>query len=125
MVGVAVRGTDQNLVAVGNRDLLEALDQLREEGVGNVLDDDAEQAAAAGDQGARVGIGEVVQLPDGLPNALGKPFADGGGTIDGSGDSGDGYLGQGGDGTDVGRLGDYFARSFSSHGPILNADKKV
>jgi hypothetical protein len=44
---VAVGGADQNLVAVGHGDLFKALDQLREEGVGDVFDDDAENAAAA------------------------------------------------------------------------------
>ena len=58
---IAVGGADQNLVAVRHRDFFEALDQLGEEGIGDVFDNDAEQAAAAGDQGARVGVGKVVQ----------------------------------------------------------------
>ena len=74
--GVAVRGTDQNLVSVGHRDLFKALDQLREEGVGDVFNNDAENAAAARDQGARMGVGKVIQLLDGLPDALGQPVAD-------------------------------------------------
>ena len=117
--GIAVGGTDQDLVAVGDGDLFKALDQLREEGVGDVFNDDAEEAAAAGDQGARVGVGEVVELLDGLPNALGEPFADQRGAVDGSGDGGDGDLGQSGDGADVGRLGGALAGCFSSHEPIL------
>jgi hypothetical protein len=67
---VAVGGADQNLVATGDGDLFKALDQLRKEGVGDVLNDDAEEAAAAGDEGARMGVGKVVELLDRLPDAL-------------------------------------------------------
>ncbi len=47
---IAVGGADQNLVAVGHGDLFEALDQFGEERIGDVFNDDAEEAAAAGDQ---------------------------------------------------------------------------
>ena len=57
---VTVRAADQDLVSVGDGDLFKALDQFGKEGVGDVFDDDAEEAAAAGDQGARMGVGEVV-----------------------------------------------------------------
>jgi hypothetical protein len=39
---VAVRRADQNLVSVRHGDLFKALDQLREEGVGNVFNNDAQ-----------------------------------------------------------------------------------
>ena len=100
---VAVGGADQNLVAVSDGDLFKALDQLGEKRIGDVLDDDPEQAAAAGDQGARVGVGKVIELLDGLPDALGETFADQRRTIDGSGDCGDGNLCQGGNGANVGQ----------------------
>ena len=74
--GIAVGGTDEDFVSVGDGDLFEALDQLGKEGVGDVFNDDAEEAAAAGNQGARMGVGEVIQLLDGLPDALGEAFAD-------------------------------------------------
>jgi hypothetical protein len=82
--GVDVGGTDQNFIAVGDGDLFEAGDEFREEGVGDVFDDDAEDAAAPGDQAARVGVGEVVQLLDGLPDALGELLADSGRGVDGA-----------------------------------------
>ena len=117
--GIAVGGADEDLVAVGDGDLFKALDELGEEGVGDVFNDDAEEAAAAGDEGARVGVGEVIELLDGLPDALGEAFADQRRAVDGAGDSGDGDLGQGGDGADVGRLGGGLAGCFSRHEPIL------
>ena len=55
---VAVRGADQDLVAVGDRDLFKALDQLGKEGVGDVFNDDAEEPAAAGDQACAHGCWE-------------------------------------------------------------------
>ena len=41
-VGIAVRGADQNFVAVGDGDLLKTLNQLREEGVCNIFNDDSQ-----------------------------------------------------------------------------------
>jgi hypothetical protein len=70
---VAVRAADQNFISVGDRDLFKALDQLGEEGVGNVFNDDAQQAAVAGNKGARMGIGKIIQLVNRLPNALLQP----------------------------------------------------
>ena len=113
--GIAVGRADQNLVAVGDGDLFEALDQFREERIGDVFNDDAEKAAAAGDQGARVGVGKVVQLLDRLPNALGELFADDGRAVDGARNRGDGNLGQCGHGPNVGRFVGAFATCFSSH----------
>ena len=117
--GIAVGRADQNLVAVGDGDLFKALNEFGKEGVGDVFNDDAEEAAAAGDEGAGVGVGEVIQLLDGLPDALGEALADQRRAVDGSGDGGDGDLGQGRDGTDVGRFGRSLAGGFSRHEPIL------
>src|ERR1700722_6454477 len=73
--GVAVCGTDENLVSASNGDFFEALDQLRKEGIGNVLDDDAQKAAASGDKGARVRVGQIVELLDRLPDTFAETFA--------------------------------------------------
>ena len=116
--GVAIRGADQNLVPVGDRDLLKALDQLWEKGVGNVFNNDPEKTAAARDQGARVGVGKVIQLLDRLPDPLGQPVADHRRAVNGSGDGGDGNLRQGCDGADIGRLPDCLAGTFSNHEPF-------
>src|ERR1039458_9262025 len=62
--GIAVGGADENFVAMGNCDLLKALDQLREEGIVNVFNDDSKEPTAARHQAARVGVGKVVQLLD-------------------------------------------------------------
>ncbi len=61
---------------MGDGDLFKALDELGEEWIGDVFDDDAEDAAATGDQAARMGVGKVLELLDGLPDALAEPFAD-------------------------------------------------
>jgi len=42
---IAVGGTDQDLVAVGHGDFFEVLDELGEEGIGNVFNNDAKNAA--------------------------------------------------------------------------------
>ena len=104
--------------------LFEALDEFGEEWVGDVFNDDAEEAAAAGDKGARVGVGEVVELLDRLPDALGELLAYDGRAIDGAGDGGDGDLGQRGHGPNVGRLVGAFASCFSSHVQILSDSRK-
>ena len=69
---------------MGDGDLFEALNEFGKEGVGDVFNDDAEEAAAAGDERAGMGVWEVVQLLDGLPDALGEAFADERRAIDGS-----------------------------------------
>jgi len=58
MTGLLLEEADQNLVAVGHGHFLEALDQLREEGIGNVFNNDAEKAAAARNQGCARGCWE-------------------------------------------------------------------
>src|SRR5665213_2950581 len=61
-LGFVVGGADEDLVAVGYGDLLELLDEFGEEGVGNFGDDEAEEFAFAGDEGAGLGVGEVVEV---------------------------------------------------------------
>ena len=61
---------------MGDCDFFKALNEFREEGVGDVFNDDAEEAASAGDEGAGVGVRKVIQLLDGLPDALGEALAD-------------------------------------------------
>ena len=101
---IAVGGTDQDFVAVGYGNLFEALDQLREERIGDVLNDDAEEAAAPGDERARMGVGEIIQLLDRLPDTLGELLTYDGRAIDGARDGGDGDFGQCGYSPNVGRF---------------------
>ena len=117
--GVAVGGADENLIAARDGDLFKALDQLREEWIGDVFDDDAENAAAAGDQRAGMGVGQIVELLDGLPDALVEAFADQRRAVHGSGDRGDGDLGYGGNSANVGEFAGGLAFGFARHEPIL------
>ena len=116
---VAIRGTDQDLVSVGDRDLFKTLDQFGEERVGNVFNDDAEKTAATGNEGARLGIWKVIQLLDRLPDTLGKTLPHCRRAADRSRDGGDGDLCEGCDGAYIRRLDNCFARSFSNHEPFL------
>src|ERR1035437_3878511 len=116
---VAVGGTYQDFVSVSHSDLFEILNEVREEGIADVFNDDAEEAAAAGDERARMSVWEVIQLLDGLPDTLGKTLADQWRTVDGSGDSGYGDLGNGGDGANVRRFHGRLAGYFSRHVRIL------
>src|ERR1039457_4011669 len=116
---VAIRGTDQYLVSVSDSHHFKNLNQVGEEGVGNVLNDDAEKTAAAGNQGARVGIWKVIQLLDRLPDSLGKLLSHSRRAVDRSRDGGDGDLCEGCDGAYVGRLDNCPALSFSNHEPFL------
>ncbi len=117
--GIAVGGADQDFIAVGHGDLFKALDELGEEGIGDVFDDDAEDAAAPGDQAARMGVGEVLELIDGLPDPLGQTFADCRRAVDGAGDGGDGDLGECGNGADIRGLRGGVALCFSNHEKVL------
>ena len=72
-------------------------------------------AAAPRDQAACMGVGEVVQLLDGLPNPLRKLLAHRRRAVDGAGDGGDRHLGEGCHGADIGLAGNGCAASFSAH----------
>ena len=61
---------------MGDCDLFEVLNQLREKGIRDVLDDDPEDTASTRHEAARMGIGKIIQLFDGLPYTLGEPVAD-------------------------------------------------
>ena len=99
--GIVVGGADEDLVAVFDGDIFKSLDQLGEERIGDFGDDKAEELAAARDQGAGLGVGEVVEFVDHLPDALGDLGVDGGDVVDGAGDGRDGDIGCAGDGADV------------------------
>ena len=99
--GIVVGGADKYLVAVLDGDILEALDEFREEGIGDLGDDEAEDPTASRDEGSRLTIGEVVEFVDDVPDSLGDLRIDGSDPIDGSGDGGDGDIGETGDGADV------------------------
>ncbi len=66
-----------------------------------------------------MGIGKVIQMLNGLPDALLQAIADGRRAVDGSGDCGNGDLRKGGDGANIGCLGGCLARSFSNHEQVL------
>jgi hypothetical protein len=82
--GLIVGGADEDLVSARDGDLLELLDQFGEEGIGDFGDDEAEQTALAGDEGAGLGVGEVIELGDGLPDASGQGRVHGRDVIDGA-----------------------------------------
>ncbi len=116
---VAVRRAHQDLVAVGHRHFLKALDQLRKERVRDVLHNDAEQPAAPRDKTAGVGVRKVIQLLNRLPNALAQTVAHGGRAVDGARDRGDRNLGQRRYSSNVRRLRNGLAGSFTGHANIL------
>jgi hypothetical protein len=100
-LGVVVGGADEDLVAVLDGDIFKALDEFGEEGVGDLGDDETEEAAAAGDEGAGLSVGEVVELVDDLPYAFGDFGIDGYDVIDGARDGGNGDVGSASNGADV------------------------
>jgi len=93
-LGLVIGRANENLVAARDGDLFELLDEFGEEGVGDFGDDEAEQPAFAGDEGAGLGVGKVVEIGNGFPDAGGEDGVDGGDVIDGAGDGGDGNAGE-------------------------------
>ena len=89
-VGVVVGRTDQDLVAVLNGDVFEALKEFGKEGVGDLGDDEAEYLAASGDESSSLGVGEVVEFADDVPHAFGQGWVHRGDAVDGAGDRCDG-----------------------------------
>jgi hypothetical protein len=81
---IAVRGTDQDLVAMRHCNLFETLDQFRKEWICNVLDNDSQKAAAARNQRARVSVRKIIQMFNCLPHAFRQPFTHYRRTVDGS-----------------------------------------
>src|SRR5579859_3624375 len=84
LVGFAVGGADQDLVAASDGDFFEAGNELREEGIGNVFNNDPKNTAPPRYQAPRMGVGEVIELFDGLPDALRQFLADRGRLVDGA-----------------------------------------
>ena len=78
-------------------DLFELLDELGEEGVGDLGDDEAEEPALAGDERTGLGVGKVVEFVDRFPDARGECGIDRWHVVDGAGDGGDGDSGMRGD----------------------------
>ena len=103
-LGVVVGGAHEDFVAVLDGDIFKALNQFGKEGIGDFGDEQAEEAAAAGDEGAGLGVGDVVELANHLPDALCHFSVDGAYTVHGARDGGDGDIGQAGDGANVGLL---------------------
>ena len=92
---------------MSNCNLFKALDQFREEGIGDVLNNDAEETAVPGNQSARMGVGKVIQMLNGLPDAFRQPVADHRGVVDGSGNRGDRYFRERGNGAYIWCLGSF------------------
>ena len=98
---VVVGGADQDLVAILDGDIFESLNEFREEWIGDFRNDQAKEPGAPGDQRPRLAIGEIIQLADGLPHALGHLGIHGRHVIDGAGNSGDGHIGPLGHGANI------------------------
>src|SRR6185312_5800680 len=93
---------------------------------GDVLDDDPKEATASGNQRPGLSIGQVAELMDCLPYALGQFLADHRRAVDGARNGGDGNPGQRGDAAYVRTSSGWFAGCFSRHEAVpksdLNAD---
>ena len=111
-LGLVVCGTDEDLVSVGDGDLFELLDEFGEERIGNLRDDEAEQFAFAGDERSGLGVGEIVELGDGLPDTCSEDGIDCRDVVDGAGYGRDGDAGAGCYATNVGLSGSGWVRSF-------------
>src|ERR1700733_8705919 len=82
--GVVDRRGQQNLVAMLNRNLLECLNDLGEEWIGDFRDDQTEDSASSGDQRPGLGIRVVSQFIDYFPHAPGQLGIYGRNAIDGA-----------------------------------------
>lgn len=109
-LGVVVGGADEEFVAVLDGGTLKALDELGEKRVGDVGDKEADETGATGDEGACLGVWEVVEIADGLVDASGKHRVHGGDLIDGARNSRDRDTGSFGDIADV----EAFGRSYGA-----------
>ena len=76
-------------------------------------------AASTRNQAPGVGVGEVIQLLDGLPYPLHEPVGNRRRAVDGTRDGGYRNLRKSSDGADVWRLGDGFPGSSACHVHIL------
>jgi hypothetical protein len=78
-----------DFVTARDSDVFEFLNEFGEKGVGNFRDDEAEEAALAGDEGAGLGVGEIVEFGNGFPDTGGEDGVYGRDMIDGARDGGD------------------------------------
>ncbi len=86
--GVVPGVGDEDFLSVAHGDIFKAPDELREEGIGDVGDDEAVEVAASGAEGAGVCVGVVVEFFNGSADARGGDVADFVGAIDGTRDGG-------------------------------------
>ena len=91
--GFVVRGADEDLVALLDGEILKLLHEFGEKWIGDLRDHEAEEAAAAGDERTRLGIGYVAHFLDGAPHALRQFGRDGGDAVYRAGNRGDGDTG--------------------------------
>lgn len=70
------RGSEQDFIVLLDRQVLERLDNLRKERIGDFGNDESEEAALTGDQAARLAVEKIPKLLGGLPHALGKMRTD-------------------------------------------------
>jgi len=116
-LALVVGRADEDFVTARDGDVFEFLDEFWEEGVSDFRDDETEQAAFAGDEGAGLGVGKVVEIGNSFPDAGGKDGVDGGNVVDGTGDGGDGDAGKRSYAADIdlGRSGDVSRLAGSFH----------
>ena len=98
-LGFVVGVGDDDFEAFLNCLVFKMFYKFGEEWIGDVGDDEAEHAGAAGDEGSRVRVGVEIQFLDGFLNALGGAGTDFVRTINGARD---------GSGGNLCKLGDFF-----------------
>ncbi len=98
---VVTRVRDENVFVVNDGDVFKGLDQFWEEGIGDVRNDQAVQAGAAGAEGARIDVRMEAESLNGLAHALRGFRAHAGGAIDGARHGGGGDACSAGDRLDV------------------------
>jgi len=90
---VIVGRAHEDFIPVTNGDILESLNQFREEWIGDFGDDQAKNSAPAGNQRPGLGVGKIVQTADGIPYTFSHCWIDSGVQVDRSRDRGDRYFG--------------------------------
>ncbi len=101
--------------------LFKVLNEFGEEWIGDVFDDDAENAAAAGDERAGMGIREIAELSliACQTRFESRSLTRGGRAIHGPRDRGNGDLGYGCNRTNVGEFAGGLPLWFARHQPML------
>src|SRR5690348_982923 len=90
--GVVNGGAGEDFVVVLDGDIFKSLNNLGEERIGDFGDDEAKDAAASGDKGARLRVREIAKLLDDFPDAPGELGSDGGNAVNRPRNGGDGNL---------------------------------